>query len=331
VELGKRERYDVKAPFDLADHTIFLVVRQRLTDRALFRSDTRPDRGVLLGEVLGEKGRSLHRYRDGETGRPAFAYRTALERSESFRLVVLGRQGGRMRSFVDGADRSSMARCATPIRVGAFFELKRTQQVLSDGDGLQLAEMAFYDRFLEDDERRGVTARLAADYDLTLEKSEGGSVQERIESISSSTGIARLGSSAARDLSSVNGTFLSWDSEEKVFEPWRREPKDHPTRLFAMRDAANAHVYLSLAAEAEQPGVKLRVLLRKNGTDWIPGEVEIGPFGGAGEAARAVGTLEARTSLGAGDFLEVVVYRTGTTEGAVRSVPGEVVLLVDAE
>jgi hypothetical protein len=72
------------------------------------------------------------------------------------------------------------------------------------------------------------------------------------------------------------------------------------------------------------------VLIRK-GEEWLPSETTVGPFGGEGAAGRAVAELEARTTLAVSESLEVRVYRDGSPEGAVRTLAGESVWLVEAE
>jgi hypothetical protein len=316
VELHTAETYKLEQPFELGDHTIFAVYRQRFSDRALFRSDLDPYRGVVLGQE------QMLVYRAGPVGQqPTLPYTAPLPKSDGFRLAVLGRQGTRMRGFVDAADVSSMVQNPSPVRVGLFFQLTYSRQVDQDADGLELAELAIYDRFLADDERRAVTAELGRSYGLTLASEEGGSFRARMQAIAANTkaGVARLGRTSPLDVSAKEGAFVTWDREELVSTPWRRDA-DWPGRLYATADVPQAHAWIWLALGREQPGSSLRALLFKNGKERLPGEARIGSSGG----------FESRFALAAGDFVEVSVYPQGM--GApVELQPGESELLIEAE
>ena len=65
----RKGAYDVREPFELQDHTIFVVVGTGSIDRALFSSDADPTRGVAL-YVMGREPRPARRRSHSRTRRP---------------------------------------------------------------------------------------------------------------------------------------------------------------------------------------------------------------------------------------------------------------------
>ena len=74
---------------------------------------------------------------------------------------VLGREAGLLREFVNGVDVSAGNEVEGSLRVGKFFHLSFSRYAQADGDSLAIAEMIFYNRYLNDDERAQLTRLLA--------------------------------------------------------------------------------------------------------------------------------------------------------------------------
>jgi hypothetical protein len=311
VHVGKLGSYKVTDPFDLLDHTIFLVYRAGYTQRALLCSDADPFAGIVLRAEGG-----LDQLRAGQA---AHAYGTPSDARGAYTLTILARQAGRLRSFVNGVERSSGAQCEDVLRVGKFFHIALTTRVEVDGESLGIAEMAFYDRYLTDLERGDLSAHLAQKYGIRLE-AEAPEERERPER-------ARLQAwlSTATEVD-LNGSAVPvpWTAPEKVEAPFRHDPKTASTKLHCTRDGTRVRLWVSLPLWSAEPGVALRILVLKNERQYHDEEVASGEFGGPERRATLV-ELATTLALDAGDSIEIIASRAGG-EGRVTLEPSRAVL-----
>ncbi len=319
VKPQKGGAYRVLAPFDLDDHTIFLVYRSGHDERVLFSSELQP----MLGVVLRETGR--HLYRSGGVGTQAVPYTRAVAASTEFGVTVLGREEGRLRAFVNEGDVSSGAHITDTFRVGKLFEIVYSQFVDRDGLGLELAEMLFYDRFLDRAERDSVTAYLIDRYGLRERMHREETLKSRLAALRDDQGaqLAWLGTDAACDLNRFDEVAaVSWTRRDRVDPAFGVGADEAATRIECKRDATLVRVYLSLPLVAARPGSNVRVLLLKNGATYHEDDGVSGAFGGEGAEATATVELETTILMDTGDFMEVVAQGIGE--------PGEVRLLTES-
>jgi len=315
VLVQKANSHSVGQPFTLGPHTLFLVAAVGQARRALFRADGDPSSGLLLDD---DKGR--HVYQSGGT---AVRYSTASAGIGPFALTVLGREGAELRAFVGGNDVSSGDEYDQPIRVGKFFHLRHTTYVSSDGDGLRIAEMLFYDRWLTDAERAAVSAYLAGKYGLELAGSTAPPPAPAPVPLPSAA-LARLGSSRPVEVNA--GAAFPWNTAPELDTPFRFDPAT-PTRLYCAADA-RVRLYVALPLESDVEGASVRVLFRRNGAEFLPGEGRSGLL--SGEAGRRTGSVQAEivTRLAAGDYVEVLTVPLGAA-GRVTVPPAAAVLLAE--
>jgi hypothetical protein len=325
VQIQKGVTFKVTNPFDLSDHTIFLVYRSQLTQRALLRSDLDPDRGIVLIE-----GSRYHVYRVAEVGHRPFPYTTPIGVQKSYGITVLGRDDWKNRAFVDGVDVSSWIESRQIMRVGAFFNLTYSKQVVHDGGGLDIAEIAIYDRFLGGDERSGLTRHLAEKYGLEVRDAGDVPLRERLADVAAAAGlhVAWLEGPAGGDVGSPEGAAIAWTAGDRTDPPFKRDPQN-PTRVICTEQGIAAQIHLVLGLRAAQPGADLRVMLLKNNAEYLPDEASTGPFGGEGAAGLATVELDTNALLEAGDFLEVLVFGKGAAV-PVSVDPAESVFVVSA-
>jgi hypothetical protein len=327
VELQKRGFYLVREPFELDDHTIFIVSRTGGGDRALLRSDTKSSRGIVLYAK-----RRQHLLRTGGVGAWAAPYTSRAEPSGEFDVTVLAREAGRLRAYVNGIEVSSGEHLAEPLRVGAFFQIVYSQHVDKDAQGLEIAEMLFYERFLSRKERESVTARLTSTYGLEERMSEEASLKSRLAEIRNAEGaeLVWLGTESVTDLNRFDDVAaVPWTVRERVDAPFENRPGELSTRIGCKRDGTLIRIHLSLELEAANPGSSVRVLLLRNGADYLEDDAVSGAFGGDGEAGRATVELETTVFLDAGDWVEVIGEGYGA-EGEVRVVPGRALFVAES-
>jgi hypothetical protein len=302
VRVEKSNTHAVTNPFDLDDHTIFLVYAGGRPRRGLLRNE----RGDLEshGIVLRQEFQ-----RDVlQQGQASAPYGTDFDLDKAFAITALGRQAGTLRAFINGADISSGERLGGVLRVGRFFGIRHTRYVTSDGEGLRFAEMIFYDRFLDDDERNAVTSHLSEKYAIPL----------RYEAR------ALL---ATRSPQNVNVPSevraIEWKDQRELRDPLGHDPEKAPARLSCSRDGTRVRLSVSLRLTSAVAGTEIRVFVLKNYEEYLPGEVGSGSMTGDG-TPHAV-ELEVTLTLNEGEFIEIVTT-AGGAEGEVTLVPGESVL-----
>ncbi len=326
VEVRKRGTYAVREPFELADHTIFLVLRSEWSDRALFADEGRPTHGVLLFD----QSRS-HLHRTGGVGTDGVAYAGGIERDGEFGITVLARESGRLRAFVDGVEVSSGDRDAEKLRVGTFFRLEYGPFVDRDGAGLELAELLFYERFLPREERESVTRFLARRWGLSDRLGSDAALADRLDELRDDpqAEIVWLGTDAGVDLNRFEDLpAVAWTRPRRVGGPFAHEAGEAATRIRCTRDATLARVHVALGLKAQAPGLDVRVLLLKNGTDYHDQDATSGVLDAGGEAVTVV-RLDATLLLDAGDWIEVVGQGVGAA-GEARLVPERTLFVASA-
>jgi hypothetical protein len=323
VAIGRADHFDVASPFELEDHTIFLVYGTDNTRRAFFRSDSDASHGV----ILGQDGRS-HQYQNGKEG--LFPYNRPMPLDQDNSITVLGRESGVLRAFVNGVDISSDAELTKTIRVGRFFHLEHTTFVGSDGEGLRIAEMIFYDRFLTDAERAGITRYLSEEYGIAL---ESGVVARTVAqtgddvAIDEAAVLVRLGIDTEINVND-DLVAIGWNIADKVAPPFRFDTEDTNTELHCARDGTRVRVTLTLPLRSDVVEARVRALLLKNGRDYHPKEAVNGPFEGPGPDRKATIRFQTVMTLDAGDFVEAVTSRAGPS-GQVRLEPGGALFIVE--
>lgn len=302
VRVGKSDTYSVTAPFDLEDHTIFLVYASSRPRRALLRHelDEWSSHGIVLRQELRRD--LLHQ------GQTTAAYGTDFELGDAFAISVLGREAGTLRAFINGADISSQEQLGGTVRIGRFFGIRITRYVTSDGSGLRIAEMIFYDRFLDDDERNALTSHLSEKYAIPL----------RYEA-------RALLSSTSTENMNVPGEVraVAWDEQRELRDPLRQDPEKEPTRVFSSQDGTRVRLSVRLELTSEAAGPEVRVFVLKNYEEYLPVEARSGPL--AGDGAPKTVELDVTLTLDDGEYFEIVTSGGGT-EGKVTLVPGASVL-----
>jgi hypothetical protein len=315
VQIGEGNRYAVARPFDLEDHTIFLVCATQLNERALFRSDASENRGVLLFH-----NSQSHQYRMGSHGH-VVSYNTPQRLKSDASITVLGREAGRLRSFVNGKDLSSGSTYREPVRVGVFFDLVMTKFVRRDGAGLHLAEMIFYERYLKHDEIRAVTEYLSGKYAIPVEISAGPAP------IRESDLRVHLTSSSPKNLNAALAA-VEWNAQELVSAPFRIDLENDATAIHCERDGTLARVQVTLPLRTAVADAGLRVLILKavpsGGSfeeSYHEEEAGTGAFEERGGTWSATLELDTQVPLDAGDYIEIITLRKGG-EGVVTLEPG---------
>jgi hypothetical protein len=323
VVIRKGNSHSVTNPFELADHTIFVVFRTRLSGRALFRSDADEFSGVVL------RADELHDRLVYSSGQ-GLNYGSVQEPSRSFGITTLGRQAGLLYSFVNGVDVSAGAEYEGTVRVGKFFHLTHTRFSKADGDGLSIAEMIFYNRFLSDQELAQVTRYLAESYEIELGAAlEGEEAAEYVEVVAAPASLAQLSTTIKTNVNEAM-VAVPWDRQDELDPPFRHDAKESNTRLICDSDETRVRLHVSLPLSADVDGVNIRLLFRVNGALFLRGEGRTGPFGGPGGAGKASVAAEVLTTLNAGDYVEVVALRAGAA-GMVTIDPDEAVFIAEVK
>lgn len=310
VLIRKGNTHSVALPFALEDHAIFLVYRADYSSRALFQSDVDEARGLLL-----RSDEKLHQFQNGG---PEYmqSYNARASLPQGFNVTVLTRGAGVLGCFVNGVDVSSRTRFSDPVRVGRFFGLKHTQFARSDGDGLHIAEMVFYNREPSRRERDGVTRYLADKYGLEVQLAEPASPAAEPPPPAPPAAPdpkdfqAWLSTRAETDLN-VAVVAIPWGVEAKLEAPFRHDATKEATRLYCTRDGAQVELYLRLPLTARAAGTSLRLLILKNGQEYQTAKEASGPILGPDGQARATLVLETTVALGNGDYIEVIASATG--------------------
>jgi hypothetical protein len=258
VAIPAEAYYDVKDPFQLYDHTIFVVYGSGNRNRALFRSDRAAGHGIAL-----RQDNRVHIYQHGKMGQ--FPYSRPKRLGAGVGITVLARESGVLYAFDDGVETSSRARLSEPIRVGRFFELQRTARVILDGDDMRVAEMIFYDRFLEDHERAAITLGLAERYGITLNGDPA--VREIVlpseEDIDNQAVIARLRAHGGPNLNDEVVTLI-WDVLDDIVEPLQFDTEGARAELHCLQDGTHVRLTLLMPLTSDTTDARLRVLFIKN-------------------------------------------------------------------
>lgn len=320
VEVGRLNSYSVSDPFELQDHTIFLVCSVGTPLRALFRSDTDEKAGLILSQ---DGTRNL--YQSGKHQRLT-SYNSATDLPAGFHVSVLARESDALRSFVNGRDLSSDSDLDGPVRVGKFFQLQRTQFVGIDGGGLRIAEMVFYDRYLEDVERDAVTRYLAAEYGIELQPEPP---EPHTPSVPDPQTVqAWLSTSSAVNLNQQT-VALEWDRDVKIDPPFRRTLDAGKSELYCTNRRARVRLFVRLPMATAEPQARVRVLILKNGQEYHSVDRVSEPFQGSTGALTATVQFATTVTMKAGDYVEVVTVRDGA-DGPVTLVPGQAVWTAEA-
>ncbi len=315
VEVGRWNSHSVADPFELKDHTIFLVCSIGIPSRALFRSDMDEKAGL----VLSQNG-TRNLYQSGKNNRWT-SYNSPTDFPAGFHVSVLARESGALRSFVNGRDLSSDSDLDGPIRVGKFFRLKHTQFVGIDGDGLKVAEMVFYDRYLTDVERDAVTRYLAQEYGIELQAEPPEPHTPPVPD--PETVQAWLGTSSTVNLNQET-VVLEWDRNVKIDLPFRHTLDAGKSELYCTKRRARVRLFVRLPMATAEPEARIRVLILKNGQLYHPVERLSEPFEGPRDALTATVQFATTVTMKAGDYVEVVTSRDAT-DGKVTLVPGKAV------
>ena len=288
VRIDKSNTHAVTNPFDLEDHTIFLVYASARPRRGLLRNelDERDSFGIVVRQ---EFKRDV--LQQGSTSAP---YGTDFDLDKEFSITVLGRESETLRAFINGADISSGQKLGGVVRVGRFFGNRQTRFVTSDGLGLRFAEMIFYDRFLDDDERNAVTIHLSEKYGIPLRYEARALLATRSPQNVNMLSVVRP---------------IEWNDQREIRDPLGHDAEKSPSRLFCSRDGTRVRLSVSLRLTTAVAGADIRVFVLKNYEEYLPGEVGSGPMTGDG-APHAV-ELELTLTLNDGEFIEITGDETG--------------------
>jgi hypothetical protein len=292
VRAGKANHFTVAKPFEMDDHTVFVVYE---TARAVALFNGGPPDHEWIGIALGPE--DLCRAPNGAV----MPYGNDLALGAGFHITVLGRASGGLHAFVNGKDQSSGRELGGTLRVGRLFELHQTTYVTLDGLGLRVAEMLFYDRYLTDDERRAVTRYLSEKYTIDLAPEPGAVLRTTLPQVVSPT----------------EGRRILWDEQVELHSPLKHDPRGAGSRLDCTRDDTRARLSVSLTFSAPAAGSTLRVLVLKNGTEYSDDVATGGPMGSHEETVE----LQASLTLDAADYVEVVAFASGGG-GEVTVQPG---------
>jgi hypothetical protein len=310
VRVRKGGTYSVANPFTLTDHTLFVVYQASEPDRALFRSADE-----FRGVVLRAKGASDRLQ--------SVSYNSHALPPGQWTVTVLARQGDALVSFIDGVERSAGGKLADPIQVAVFFDLALTRFVRASSEGLLLAEMLFYDRYLDPAERDGITRYLADKYDTGAETGTPPPVIETAPAAS----LAQLSTSSKIDVNE-GAVAIPWDVHDQLDPPFGHDPAAAATRLSCAWDGTRVRLYAALPLSSAVAGANVRLLFRVNGATFLRGEGRSGTFGSADKPEKGSVQAEVLATLGAGDYVEVVAIREGAP-GMVTIEPALAVFIAE--
>jgi hypothetical protein len=312
IKIQKGTMFSVAAPFEMGDHTIFVVYRADNPDRAFFRSDSDKFHGLILGaEGQWDQLQSsspIQTINYGSTTQPARAYG----------ITLFARQSDLLKTSQNGADISVGAEYSGVMVVGKFFHIDHNQYAKSDGDGLRIAEMLFYNRYLTDAERESVTRHLSDKYAIDIEQHE--EVTETVQQPGSAVTYqgASLAQLSTNSKANINEgvAVVAWDIEDALDSPFEHGAGANSGRLTCTSDGTRVRLYVSLPVSTTIAGADIRVLFRVNGSAYMRGEGRSGLFGRDGATDSRTVYSEVVTTLNASDYVEVVVLREGA-EGEV--------------
>ena len=319
VQVGRLNSYSVADPFELNDHTIFLVYSIGMPPSALFRSDTDEKAGLILNQ---DGTRNL--YQSGKNNRLT-GYNRATDLPAGFHVSVLARESGALRSFVNGRDLSSDSGLDEPIRVGKFFQLQRTRFVGIDGDGLKLAEMVFYERYLSEVERDAVTRYLIEEYGIESREEPPEPHTPPVPDPETVQTWLSTGSTVNLNQATV---ALEWDQSVKIDPPFRLAPESGKSQLYCTDRRARVRLFVRLPMTTAEAEARIRVLILKNGQEYHPVDRTSEPFEGPPGALTATVQFATTVTMKAGDYIEVVAVRDGA-DGQVTLIPGQAILTAE--
>jgi hypothetical protein len=316
----------VADPFTLVDHTIFLVYRaEGAHTKGLFHGSSE-----LRGIVLQRGDERFDTYNAGSAG--SINYDVGSSPAEEFRVTALGRERGTLRAWLNGEEISSNTENSDPIEVSNFFFVKQTTYSKRSGNGLAVAEMLFYDRFLSGAERAAVTDYLSTKYGITVTAEEV--VDEVVREGDSDYedvwvgGLVQLSTTTEANVNADEPFVIPWDIQDLLDEPFVHDPGANNTRLGSDQDGTRVRLHVSLPLISSVPGTSVRVLFRLNGAAFLRGEGRSGPLGATEGTHRGSVTAEVIAPLSKGDYIEVVTMRAGAP-GKVTIEGGTAVLIAE--
>jgi hypothetical protein len=313
IRVQKGSKYSVASPFELGDHTIFVVYRADNAGRAFFRSNSDKFHGVIL--------RAEGKWDQLQISAPIQTknYGSSTQPGRAFGITVLARQSDLLMTFLNGVDISAGAEYPGVMVVGKFFRIDHNRYAKSDGEGLRIAEMLFYNRYLTGAERESVTRYLSDKYALEIEKHE--EVTEEVQRQAGTvvtyegTSLAQLSTNSRANINE-GAAVVAWDVEDALDSPFEHGSGANNSRLICTNDSTRVRLYVSLPVSTTIEGAHIRVLFRINGSGYMRGEGRSGIFGRAGATDKRTVYSEVVTTLNADDYIEVVVLREGA-EGEV--------------
>jgi len=327
VQIRASTAFEVERPFELQDHTIFLVYETSLTRRALFYDDTDDHRGLILFNA-----QRYHQY-VSEDPEKTVSYSGKAAPRRGFSITVLARGHGILSCRVNGVDHSSGAGFEPAIRVGGFFFVRPMVGGRGDADGMRVAEMIFYDRQLDDEEIAGVTAYLSSKYAIDVAEPEP------------APGIVEPPASLARDFlpaleearvwlgtrseADVNSRafVVPWQSQLKLDSPFRHDPAEETdTRLVCTRDGTRVELFVRLPVRTVAEDARVQLLILKNGEEYLDEYGDSGPITGSNPKWATI-DFKTTLELNAGDYIEIVVRGIGE-RGHVSIAPHQAALVV---
>ncbi len=308
--------------------------RAAANSRALFRGS------AMHGIVLHGKG-NQHHYQNGspEPGQQK-RYCEPGDLPAAYAVTVLGRDdSGKLHAFVNGADVSAGTRFVDPIRIAKFFDLRHSTHSRSDGNGLFIADLAIFDRYLTDEERADVTEHMTRHYGLAAQAAAGGELAAgepaagsapaagevaaekpapRVPRITAGgpSAVAQLRTTDQDNLNVNPGLPIRWTIQDVVDEPFRHDPEGSSERLHCTRDGTRVRLYASLPLWSTTAGPTVQLMVLKNGKQYLPVESWSAPFVPAASAQkpdetlyRSMVSIEVLTQLDAGDYVEVLTWK----------------------
>ncbi len=353
VRVQKARTYSMTNPLELGAHTIVLVYRASANSRALFRG------GASEGLLLRDGGKQHHYQNGGNRPEQLKAYNAPRELPRDYTVTVLARDdSSKLWAWIDGEDVSSGVEFGGPLRVVKLFALKHTQYVGSDGEGLFIAELAFFGRFLDEAERTGVTEYLLRRYklgphaDAVATAGQPGAAPGQATAppgtetpaqpalsmpitVPGPTSVVQLRTTDQDNLNVDPGLPVRWTIQDVVDEPFRHDADRDSERIHCTRDGTRVRIHVSLPLWTATPGPALQLLVLKNGESYLPVESWSGPFVAAASVQdpgktvyRSTLRAELLAQLDAGDFIEIVTWKVGA-EGPVVLDPRKAVLILE--
>jgi len=312
-------------PFSMQEHTIFVVYKAEGGARKAFFHGASDSHGILLRRLE----QTLDTYQSGDTN-PGnqMNYGTPTPAAPDYRITVLAREKSRLRSWFNGEDVSSNTEFPDSIPVNGFFFLKQTTAVKSMGNGLGIAEMLFYDRYLPHMERESVTQYLSGKYGIPV-VSSAREVEVVDFPVAMSLSLAQLSTTTKVNINDT-AVAIPWDIQDELDSPFRHDPATNNTQLFCAQDGIRVRLYVSLPLTASVADVGIRVLFRLNGATFLRGEGRSCHIRTTDDQHRGWLSAEVITRLSAGDYVEVVTLREGA-KGTVTIDAGAAVFIAEVK